>query len=223
MPRSSHLPLSRKSARPLVPAREPVMSKGEVTAERILDAAFRSIAVKGCGAVTLRGIAEEAGVALSQLSYYYGNKDSLFSAVLKRMKKGYLAALDERLQAKGSPADQIMALVDYNAYLLEESIDTYRNFLEFFNFAMGSETFRREVSAFLSEISGMIEARIAGSRQAAGGHPAAITRFILSASFGISLQHLLSPENPDVSAGFDIIKTTATRILKHMGHGKRLD
>jgi AcrR family transcriptional regulator len=78
------------------------LTKGEATAERILDAAFKSIAVHGCGAVTLRGIAEEAGVVLSQLNYHYGNKGSLFAAVLKRMQQGYIATLDARLHGHDS-------------------------------------------------------------------------------------------------------------------------
>jgi hypothetical protein len=53
-------------------ARRPVapFSKGDATAERILNATFKSIAVHGCGAVTMRGIADEAGVALSHGAVY---------------------------------------------------------------------------------------------------------------------------------------------------------
>lgn len=201
-------------------------SKGEATAERILDAAFKSIAAKGCGAVTLRGIAEEAGVVLSQLSYYYGNKDSLFAAVLKRMQQGYMATLDERLEKRGTLSGQIMALVEYNEFILKESPDTYRNFLEFFNFAMSSEAFRVEVADFIAGISAMIESRIAryehGEEKSGRFSVAAVTRFILSATFGISLQHLLSPDNKDVQAGFDIIKATTTQLLEGKGHRKSI-
>lgn len=201
------------------------LSKGEATAERILDAAFRSIATKGCGTVTLRGIAEEAGVVLSQLSYHYGNKDSLFAAVLKRMQQGYMATLDERLEARGTLSGQIMALVEYNELVLKESPDTYRNFLEFFNFAMNSEAFRVEVADFIAGIAAMIESRIAryelGEGERDGFSVAAVTRFILSATFGISLQHLLSPDNKDVQAGFDIIKVATIQLLQGRHDGKR--
>ncbi|WP_454858963.1 TetR/AcrR family transcriptional regulator [Rhizobium binxianense] len=202
---------------------ELTLSKGEATAERILDAAFKSIAERGCGAVTLRGIAEEAGVVLSQLSYHYGNKDSLFAAVLKRMQKGYMDALDERLRGHGSLTEQIVALVDYNAFILENSPDTYRNFLEFFNFAMSSETFQLEVANFTSQIASMIESRIVlyrpSNMRSPGFSIAAITRFILSASFGIALQRFLSPENEDVRTGFDIIKATAIQLMKEERNG----
>jgi AcrR family transcriptional regulator len=212
--------ISQNASHPTVtlPRTGTAISKGEATAERILDAAFKSIAATGCGAVTLRGIAEEAGVALSQLDYYYGNKDSLFAAVLKRMQQGYMTNLDQRLEGHSTFSGQIMALVDYNDFILRESPDTYRNFLEFFNFAMSSDAFRAEVATFLAEISAMIESRIGrykrDNKKGRGFSTAAITRFILSASFGISLQHLLSPGNRDVQAGFDLIKAITTQLLK---------
>lgn len=190
-------------------------SKGEATAERILDAAFKAIATQGCAAVTLRGIAEEAGVVLSQLNYYYGNKDGLFAAVLTRMKEEYATGLDGRLRDCNGLAERIAALVDYNEFLLHERIDLYRSFLEFFNVAMNSDAFRMEVAGFLSDISSMIEAQITRNQResrSASFSPAMVTHFILSVSFGISLQHLLSPENGDVQAGFDMIKA-ATAVL----------
>jgi AcrR family transcriptional regulator len=193
------------------------LTKGEATAERILDAAFKSIAAHGCGAVTLRGIAEAAGVVLSQLSYYYGNKDRLFAAVLKRMQLSYMEALDARLGDHDTLAGQISALVDYNRAILRESPDTYRNFLEFSNFAMSSKDFQKEVASFTAEIAAMIEGRIARlrpeARPAGEFSAAAVTRFILSASFGIALQHFLSPKNEDVRRGFDIVKATALRLI----------
>jgi AcrR family transcriptional regulator len=194
-----------------------VPSKGEATAERILDAAFKSIAAHGCSAVTLRGIAEQAGVVLSQLNYYYGNRDSLFAAVLKRMREGYVAALDARLRDQETLSGQLVALVDYNEFILNHSPDTYRNFLEFFNFAMGSDVFQAEVANFTSEIAAMIEGRIAryhSDNTAAGFSAAAITRFILSASFGIALQRFLSPENGEVRKGFDIIRAMASQLVE---------
>ncbi|ALG92006.1 hypothetical protein TQ29_14195 [Actibacterium sp. EMB200-NS6] len=183
----------------------------------MLDAAFRSIATRGCGAVTLRGIAEEAGVVLSQLSYYYGNKDSLFAAVLKRMQQGYMEGLDTRLRGHDTMAERMGALVDYNASVLNDSPDTYRNFLEFFNFAMSSPDFQAEVAGFTSGVAQIMQSRIVrdetDSARADSFSATAVTRFILSASFGIALQHFLSPENEDVRKGFDIIKATATKLI----------
>ncbi|WP_085620903.1 MULTISPECIES: TetR/AcrR family transcriptional regulator [Alphaproteobacteria] len=202
-------------------------TKGEATAENILDAAFKSIAVHGCGAVTLRGIADEAGVVLSQLNYHYGNKNRLFAAVLKRMQHGYIEALDVRLHGHDSLEGQIAAVVDYNESVLIDSPETYRNFLEFFNFAMNSKPFQVEVDNFTSQIAAMIEKRIVQyqckDEAMACFSAAALTRFILSASFGIALQRFLSPENEDARAGFSIIKATASQLIRQNRDAMPLD
>ena len=185
--------------------------KREITSSRILDATYRAIASRGWGAVTLREIAEESGVALSQLSYYFGNKDGLFAAVLERMQQEYSANLAARLRDATSFRERLERLIDYNRLLLKENTDLYRNFLEFFNFAMASPEFKTQVAAFLAGIAGAIEEQITqkqkSNQKLASYSSSAITHFILSASFGISLQHLLAPKNKDVEAGFDVIKT----------------
>ncbi len=185
--------------------------KREITSGRILDATYRAIAAGGWGAVTLREIAEESGVALSQLSYYFGNKDGLFAAVLERMQQEYAQNLAEKLRNATSFRERLERLIDYNRLLLKENTDLYRNFLEFFNFAMASPKFKKQVTAFLTGIARAIEEQITqkqkSNRKLASFSSTAITHFILSASFGISLQHLLAPKNKDVEAGFDVIKT----------------
>jgi len=195
----------------------PIASKGELTAERILDAAFKSIAAKGCAGVTLRGIADEAGVALGQLNYYFENKDGLFSAVLGRMKQDYAIGLTHWLKDSNTLRERITALVDYHEFLLQENTNIYRNFLEFFNVALGSDKFRAEVATLLSDTTSMIEDQVIRHKDRHElpdfTSSAVITRFILSASFGISMQHLLNPEDTDIQAGFQIIKTSTAALF----------
>jgi AcrR family transcriptional regulator len=193
------------------------LSKGETTAERILHAAFKSIAARCCSTVTQREIAQGAKVALialialSQLNYHYGNRDRLFTAVLKRMKQDYVAALDERLDGSRTLVERVTILVDHNRHMLQESPNTCRAFLDFFNFGTSADAFRQEVAGFLDDIANLIETRIGQSGDTGKNtvSAAVVTRFILSASFGISLQHLLNPNNTEVLAGFDLLKAGA--------------
>lgn len=54
------------------------------TAERILDAARRSLLAVGYSALSTRQIAEDAGVPLSQIHYHFGGKRNLILALLDR-------------------------------------------------------------------------------------------------------------------------------------------
>jgi AcrR family transcriptional regulator len=168
--------------------------------------------------VTLRGIATEAGVALSQLNYYYGNKDSLFAAVAKHMQEKYIAALDERLRDDDTLEAQVLAFVDHNESFLKSSPDTYRNYLEFSTFAMTSREFQKKIADFTSEVVAVMENRAARSHpneKVAGAFSVAeIARYILSVTLGIALQHFLSPDDSAVLKGFDAIRATVTQRIE---------
>ncbi len=186
-------------------------SKGEATADRILAAAFRCIAAKGCNNVSLREIAEEAGVALSQLNYHYGNRDGLFAAVLKKMKQEYADGLEAKMADCHSFPERITVLASYNEEVLRDNTALYKAFLEFFNFAMWSASFKVEVTGFITDISSAIEAQI--MKDGDEGSPLSqfpaevITRLILAASFGLSIQYLLDPEDGRILPGFAAIRS----------------
>ncbi|WP_454858871.1 TetR/AcrR family transcriptional regulator [Rhizobium binxianense] len=192
-------------------------SKGDATAEKILDAAFKSIALHGCGAVTLRGIAEEAGVALSQLSYYYGNKDSLFAAVATHMHAGYVADLQERLQKADSLEDQMVAFVDHNEAALRTNPDIFRNYLEFSTLAMTSAEFQDKIADLTTEVIAVME------RHAARTHPEEkvgdtfsveeAARYTLSATLGTALQHFIMPDKHAVLRAFDAVRATVRQRI----------
>jgi AcrR family transcriptional regulator len=59
-----------------------IMSSG-ATAERILDATKHSLLEDGYAALSTRGIAERAGVPLSQIHYHFGSKGQLVLSLLE--------------------------------------------------------------------------------------------------------------------------------------------
>ncbi len=62
-------------------------SKGEqaVSAELILDTAARLIELHGVEAFTMRGLAEQLGVAVTSIYWHVGGKDKLFDSVVDRL------------------------------------------------------------------------------------------------------------------------------------------
>lgn len=76
------------------------------TAEVILDAAARLIERNGVEAFTMRGLAEELGVAVTSIYWHVGGRDKLFDSLVDRL-------LDQmaHLPAEGdTPVDRIAAL-----------------------------------------------------------------------------------------------------------------
>lgn len=84
------------------PAKDGRVARGEISRDRVLDAAERCFAQTGFDAVTVRQIAREAGVTLGVVGFHGGNKEALFLTVLNRRVETLnalrLARLDEMKQ-----------------------------------------------------------------------------------------------------------------------------
>lgn len=91
------------------PARQ---ARGQERVEQILRATLAVIGRGGVGAVTHRTVAEEAGVSLGSLTYYFGSKQELLRSALRLHvveDAGRLRALAAQLEASGAGGDEIVA------------------------------------------------------------------------------------------------------------------
>ncbi len=86
-----------------------------MAAERILDAADALFAERGFAAVSVRDIAERAGVKKASVFYYFGNKADLFERVLGRYYDAHARALAGVGAGDGDVRERMHRLLD--AYL----------------------------------------------------------------------------------------------------------
>lgn len=93
----------------------PKQKRGEVAAERLLDAALEVYARGGHGAFTVHAISAASGVSLGSLYHYFGNADGLAAALYARCMGELLDALIAPLEASRGARAGIVAIVQ--AYL----------------------------------------------------------------------------------------------------------
>jgi AcrR family transcriptional regulator len=102
----------RKAGPPLAPARPKVPARPD-RRNNILLAAEKLFARSGYHAVSIRHIADEAGVPLALVGYYFGQKHELYRAIFEH----WSSMIEERLEslrlAMATPQpDRLMALVE---------------------------------------------------------------------------------------------------------------
>lgn len=85
--------------------------KGEITAERILDAAEQLFAERGYGATTLRDVAAAVGIRNPSLYNHFNSKESLYAAVLERGIRPVLDMLAEEVERGGGSPGRVIAEV----------------------------------------------------------------------------------------------------------------
>lgn len=189
--------------------RRTIAKSNNDTSQKILSAAFKCISTRGSANVSLREIADEAGVALSQLNYYYDNRERLFAAVLKTMKQEYLAKVETEMATLSTLGEKAHFLIKFNRNLLQTNQRLYRAFLDFFGLALWSKSFKKEMNGFLHDISHVIESQIdsfAAEKPGFSRHSAAsLAATILGTTFGLAMQYLMNPEQVEILNGFDIL------------------
>ncbi len=87
--------------------------------EKILDAGQHLFAEKGFEGTSVRALAQAAGVNIAMISYYFGNKESLFEAIVER-KTAYTRQRLEEVshQTTASPVEKLDFVIDYYVDLI---------------------------------------------------------------------------------------------------------
>lgn len=80
---------------------------------QIIDAAEKLFATNGFDGTSVRDIAQEAGVNIAMISYYFGSKEKLMEAVFEKRTVDAKLRVENLLQNKDlSPIQKVNALID---------------------------------------------------------------------------------------------------------------
>lgn len=80
----------------------------------LIDATILAVHRKGFADVTMAEIAAEAGAATASISYYFGSKDRLLEATMRRLLSLLREGLVERLRGADGPMERLIAIVEAN-------------------------------------------------------------------------------------------------------------
>lgn len=96
------------------PARELRSRKGLDREESVLLAARRVLVEEGYTQFSLRNVAAEAGMHLSNLQYYFPTRDALIKALLIHVQTGYMRKYAEKFASlPPDPLPRFATMVDY--------------------------------------------------------------------------------------------------------------
>jgi AcrR family transcriptional regulator len=177
--------------------------------QKILTAAFHCIATKGYANVSLRDIAHEAGVVLSQLNYYYKNKEGLFKEVIKVAIQKYLLEIENSLQKGTTIKETMSSLTKYFQNMLIETPELFRLLYDFIGMSLWSDSFGELLRQLFRDLSDLIEkhvlTNVSLNEKFVGYSPKAIARMISGAIFGITIQSILEPKKEALSDALKLI------------------
>jgi TetR/AcrR family transcriptional repressor of bet genes len=86
----------------------------DIRSEELIDAAILAVHERGFGVVTMTEIANRAGTSAASINYYFGSKEQLMEATMRRLLDILKQGLLGRLSDQSDPYNRLMAICDAN-------------------------------------------------------------------------------------------------------------
>jgi AcrR family transcriptional regulator len=179
-------------------------------AQKILNAAFKCISAKGYANVSLRDVADEAGVVLSQLNYYYKNKEGLFTEIVKTLAQQYLNEIEDNLKKGKSEKERIACLIEYFQGMLRKNPELFKLLFDLTSMALWSTSLKELLNDLFNSLAGLIEKYIISDffNKEKFKYQSSITlsRMMLGTLFGTSIQVMLANGKEDMIDSLSTLK-----------------
>lgn len=167
--------------------------------ERILRSAYGCIAQNGYANVSLRDIAEDAGVALSQLHYYYRNKEGLLCAVVRMATAEYVSGAERRLREAGTPREKWERFLGYFKGLLRERPEGFRLLFDLVSLSLWNAALKNLLGGLFLQLSELLKTYVLTedcvSRRPRGVSPDVAAKSAVGSVFGAAMQYVLNPRD----------------------------
>lgn len=187
-------------------------SENRNQSQRILNSAFTCILTNGYANVSMRNIADEAGVVLSQLNYYYKNKEGLFSEVVKMLAKKYLEEIEDILKKGESANDKIHYLINYFDEMLKNDPGLFKLLFDLTSMALWSKALKELLSGLFNDLTGLIDkyivSRLSDKEKLKNYSSEILSRTVLGSLIGTSIQIILANGGEDTGDSL-----SATQLL----------
>ena len=179
-----------------------MMEKKEIgQSEKILNAAIQCISTKGYASVSLRDIADEAGVVLSQVNYYYKNKEGLFIEVVKVLAQRYLQEIEDKLSQGKTEEERGAYLIEFFQDMLLRNPGLFKLLFDMTSMALWSDTFREPLRKLFDDATALVEKYMtkgfAETRNTDNYSSSVLSRVTLGALFGTSIHIMLAEDRKD--------------------------
>ena len=179
-------------------------------AQKILKAAFNCISARGYANVSLRDIADEAGVVLSQLNYYYKNKEGLFIEIVKMLSQKYLHEIESNLKKGKSKKERISFLIKYFQEMLRQNAELFKILFDLTSMALWSAALKELVNDLFHRLTELIEKYIVSEfsdqEEFQNHSTTTLSRMMLGTLFGTSIQVILADGNEDMIDSLSALK-----------------
>ena len=158
------------------------------TRDKILRSAEKLIGKKGYAQVSVRDIAEDAGVSLGQITYHFSSKDALFMEIVRNLTSSFLEDFNKTPKSRRSGREKAAEILRHSKKALLKSPDKRKMLMDFSNMAIWSREYADEFNNLFSKMERAIKA---GSGSDGGADCSEIVKIASAITIGVSMLSLI--------------------------------
>lgn len=201
------------AARPSVALTRSLSPKGAKTLKAVLAAANRVFIRDGHAGLSMRNVADESGVALGNVNYYFESKRALLEATLREVLADYVEAHLDHLGP--TPAPPLEILLNVISFYVSNGRRSYPLFFQIWGYAASNPAAKLLVQELYRPIGRFIYYLVRAARpEATDARVREIVLQLFSLEEGIKLFIGIGPEDDKALKRAEIhIRSLAERII----------
>ncbi|HRO68373.1 MAG TPA: TetR/AcrR family transcriptional regulator [Pseudobdellovibrionaceae bacterium] len=180
-----------KKKKTKIQVKSPTQERSRQTVATILEACSKILIREGFFGVTTDKIAKEAGVSIGSLYQFFGNKESVVSAVIHNMfrtDQEFIASRMKELESLSSLEDKVRRLVDIG-------VEVYSRNAELRSKLQNIQTYLTDETFFQSTMKSYQEMVMRHLPQMQGRDPQRVAYIMVSAFVGLMDRAVLEIQN----------------------------
>lgn len=188
--------------------------RSATTREKVIQAAIDCIVEEGLHNTTAARIAARSGVTWGAIAHQFGDKDSVFFAVVERNAEIYDRHLRVAMEAAGtSPAERVSALIDVTWNYINEPASFAFNELIIHNRASSDARIVEQQDELSNKLMKSVWDRLFGSFDIPAEKLETARNFVLATLQGLSLMRLITHRRPKFKKEIAALKQFAAQML----------
>jgi TetR/AcrR family transcriptional repressor of bet genes len=140
----------------------PKVGMGPIRREQICRAAAAVISREGFAGATMRSVAEAAGVSTGMLNHYFANRQEMLTEALVYVSERSQKRYEKAIEGLPPGVARLEALLDSVLAEDEESVETWRVWINASGEAVRAPSLRRTIEERLSDWFGLVQHALEG-------------------------------------------------------------
>lgn len=202
-----------RAARPSVALAAGLSPKGAKTLAQILAAAHQVFLREGHAGLSMRKVADEAGLALGNVNYYFTSKRALVEATLREALADYVEAHIRQFdEGRDAPLDILLNVV---TFYVSNGRDTHKLFFQIWGYAASDEAARALIAELYRPIGRFIYFLVRAARPDANDDRVReIVLQLFSLEEGVKLFIGIGPvDNPALMTAEAHVRALAEKVI----------